>query len=969
MHDATQSRRTWAVLGCALMIPLVGIAVLLLRTTSWSVARHPAAGVLREGNAAMAEERFEEAIAFFEKAEAEGGPLPISTLFDRAQAELHLGRTSSAEKSLRALLAREPDHVGANELLCAILRVAGRNWELRPFALELMRKDVFGPGNLAAVTATATDLALKRGPAEESELETFIFEGATARNTIVARASRAHYLLGHNESDAAASLLEEIVAEDPGQLECQALLGSILLSRNQPDRFISWFRSLPGDCWTHPEIWMVAGTWAESEGDRQGAARCYWETLRRHPDHLAATYRLSQMLAALDREKDAVTLAHRAKQLAEVQTAVGAGWSPPSNIPLLARRLETLGRYWESLGWSVITIQRDPQGDIEWARRQSERMRGLVARDTPFVVDALNPATKIDLGDWPVPNWDVLRERHRRIAPEEAAKHPIAFADHAKSAGIDFSYFNGADPKASRAYMFEFSGPGVAVLDGDGDGWPDLYFTQGCRWPPDPRQREFTDRLFRNLGNGRFVDITEQAGMVDAGFGQGAAAGDFDNDGFPDLYVGNIGRNQLYRNNGDGTFTDITQAAGIQGEVWTLSTLIADLNGDTHPDLYDVNYLGGPNVFTEDCRRDGKPIQCFPNQFPAEMDRVYKNLGDRRFRDVTNESGIDVPDGKGMGIVAADFDGSRRLSLFISNDTTANFFFVNQGTPGGEIRFEERGLLSGLAYSASGVSASHMGIAIGDTNGDDRLDVFVTNFQDEANNLYVQEDGLFFSDRIRESNLHDPGYLMEGWGAQFLDGDLDGKMDLVVANGHLDDYPHSPGVNRMPTQFFHNRGAGRFVELPSRQLGSYFEGRYLGRGLARLDWNRDGRPDFCVTHADSPVALLTNETRDCGHYLLVHLRGTASARDAVGARVTLRAGERSWSQQLVAGDGYTASNHRVLMYGLGDTTHLEAIQVEWPSGMTDLIEGSRMEGCRVDAELLLIEGRSAILRLESSEES
>ena len=246
-----------------------------------------------------------------------------------------------------------------------------------------------------------------------------------------------------------------------------------------------------------------------------------------------------------------------------------------------------------------------------------------------------------------------------------------------------------------------------------------------------------------------------------------------------------------------------------------------------------------------------------------------------------------------------------------------------------------------------------MGIASGDVNRDGRLDLFITNFRDEANNLYVQGDDLLFDDRIRQSLLHDPGYLMEGWGAQFLDADLDGLLDLAVANGHLDDYPHSPGMNRMPTQFFRNVGAGQFAELTADQLGPHFAATSLGRALARLDWNRDGKPDFCMTHVDVPFSLLTNQSTETGSYLVVQLRGVESARDAIGTTVSLRAGNQVWSQQLTAGDGFQAANQRHLIFGLGAATSVDELTIHWPAGTEQTFQG-----LDVNSEIVCVEGRA-----------
>lgn len=923
-----------------------------------AVRRHPASALLIAGREAMADGSFDVALESFRQAEAEGGELPIEVLFDCAQASLQLGEAAAAEQYLRTLLDRESDHIGANELLCGVLRTAGRNWELRPHAIALLQQDISMPGNLIAIGSDKS--ARDRGDEQDKELESFVEESARARDDVVARLGHARFLIEHNDGILALPVLKGIVFEVPNQLEAQARLGSLVLKYETPQAFLKWQQKLPEAALAHPETWMVFGRWAEEQEDARVAARCYWEALRRSPDHQVAVNRLARILVVLDRHSDAEAFAARASRLALLEQVIIQWNAHTSNLKLLAELTEALGRPWESLGWSAVAMNRHTEGELAWAEAHRERLRARIQPDTPFVVDSVNLAVQVDLSELPLPDWSVAPRATNIAESPSIGDADIKFANKASAAGISFSFFNGGDPE--RAYMFEFSGGGVAVLDYDGDGWPDLYLTQGCPWPVTRDQTLYTDRLYRNLGDGRFVDVTVAAGLRSNGYGQGASVGDIDNDGWPDLYVGNIGRNQLYHNNGDGTFTDITSTSGISGPEWTVSTLIADLNQDSWPELYDVNYLGGPDVFTEVCLLNGMPGQCAPTKFPGEKDKVYRNSGNGFFFDVSQVAGVDLPSGKGMGIVAADFDGSRRLSLFIANDMTANSLFVNQvAAAGGEVRFSDESLLSGVALSESGTAASCMGVAVGDVNADQRLDLFVTNFQDEPNNLYMQQSGLLFDDRIRQSRLHDPGFQMEGWGAQFLDGDLDGKPDLVVANGHLDNYQHSVGVNLMPTQFFRNIGNGRFSELPAEDLGAYFETLNLGRAIARLDWNRDGRPDFCVTHTHSPFALLANETPNAGHFIAVHLCGVESSRDAIGTQVTVQAGEQVWSQQLVAGDGFTASNQRQLIFGLGDATKIDEVKIQWPAG-----DDQTFDSVAVDSAMIFIEGQAAPVALDPS---
>jgi hypothetical protein len=537
----------------------------------------------------------------------------------------------------------------------------------------------------------------------------------------------------------------------------------------------------------------------------------------------------------------------------------------------------------------------------------------------------------------------------------------VRFADLAREAGVNFTYHNGRDPDVVGTRIFESSGGGVAALDYDGDLWPDLYFTQGGDWPPQPGQTLHLDRIFRNLGNGQFVDVTAASRLGDEGYSQGVAAGDFDDDGFADLYVANIGENRLYRNNGDGTFSDSTARAQIHSAGWTTSVLVADLNGDGFPEIYDVTYLAGRAPLESICydHKTGTiPAVCSPKGFAADDDRLYLNRGDGKFEDVSDRSGIRASDGKGLGIVAGDFDGSGRLSLYVANDTTDNFLFMSQpGKPGDPPRFVECGKLAGCAVDAEGKAQASMGIAAGDADGDGLLDLFVTNFYDEYAVLYRQVASGQFEDASARAQIKEPTRHMLGFGTQFLDANLDGWPDLVVANGHVDDGRRVGIPYRMRAQFFANAGAGGFIELPAEQLGDYFQREQLGRAVARVDWNRDGREDFAVSNLDTPASLVTNRTSQTGHFLALQLRGVQSNRDAIGTAVVAAIGGRHQFQQLTAGDGYQASNQRQLVFGLGDMRCVDELTIRWPSGRQQ-----KFANVAGDATYLVVEGRPQLVR-------
>jgi tetratricopeptide (TPR) repeat protein len=720
---------------------------------------------------------------------------------------------------------------------------------------------------------------------------------------------------------------------------------------------------LPDGADAHPEIWRWRGEIAARRGQTREAARCLWECVRRDPNHRVALYSLAQLLAELGDAERSQSCAVRAGLLLEYDLTCRLFLFRKDEVELMsqaAAQCEGLGRELEALGWYEAALRVAPDHAAALAR--AIELRASVRSDAPQTADAANPAIHFDLSSFPLPpsprpggttkaqaNADV----DDSAAPSVDGSH-VEFADRAADLGIDFTYFSSPEPATPGARMFEFGGGGVGIVDFDRDGWPDLYFTQGCQWPPKEGAREHVDKLFRNEGNGSFTEVGEWAGVGDERFGQGIAAGDFNADGFTDLYVANIGQNRLYRNNGDGTFADVTAEARVAGDAWTTSCLMADLNGDGLPDLYDVTYAQAHDVFDRMCGFRGEPGICPPTVFDAQQDRLWLNLGDGRFEAQSAKAGIEAPAGYGLGVVAADFSGTGKWNLIVANDQTANFYFVNQTeTAGGAPRFVERGMRSGLALDRNALALACMGVAAGDANGDGLLDLYVTNFYSEPNTLYQQKKSGGFDDVSRAAGLAAPSIPMLGFGTQFLDADLDGRLDLAIANGHIFDHSGDDIPYAMRPQLMYNLGNGKFRELAAETLGKFFGELRLGRGLARLDWNRDGLDDFCVSHLESPVALVSNRTATTNRYISVALAGVASNREALGAIATFKAGNLTQVRHLSAGDGYQASNERRLAVGLGSADVVDEIRVRWPGGGEQV-----WRDLPANREWLLIEGRA-----------
>jgi tetratricopeptide (TPR) repeat protein len=877
-----------------------------------------------------------DALRYFSRVRPDHSLAGVEGLFGRGKRLYRLGRLTEAEAVFRDVLAINPDHGAANALLAHTLQVQGRSWESVPYYTRLIQSGKFRADELILV-GTVNRKFVKD--------EEFLDRCRSVRaGDLRPRLAAARVLFLRNRFADASAELRKVLAVHSDFLPAAVLEGRSLVEMGAWRELARWNSRLPVGAEDFPDVWYCRGMWAREHGQRAAAVRCLLEAVRRNPNHLQANYQLSQLFVALNRIQESERFTDRSAQLSKVEYLVNDLQGGPDDhlMKQIVEVLESLGRKWEAAGWCDMALRFNI--GPEWAPAAMDRLRLTVQRDDRLVPRAANPAFLIDLSQFPLPDWSDDARSSKRPDPLAATSCRVRFADLAAAAGLNFRYYNSMDPKIGLQRIFETTGGGAAVLDFDRDGLPDLYFANGCPLPAnsaglDKPHPGYHDRLFRNLGNGRFADVTFQAGLGDDRFSQGVTVGDHNNDGFPDLYVCNLGGNRFYENNGDGTFREITAETGTAGNEWSMSALLTDLNGDGLPDLYVVNYLKMDQVFARACKRNGHPLTCAPTLFPAEQDRLYRNRGDGTYQDVTAESGIVAVDGKGLGIVAADFDGRGKLNLFIGNDTAPNFYFVNRTPrPGAMPRFLESAVPSGLAVNDAGQTQACMGIAADDADGDGRVDLFVTNFFADYNTLYVNQPGGTFVDRTRAFHLRNSSYSMLGFGTQFVDGELDGRPDLIVANGHVDQTFTTREPDVMPPQYFQNVGGRTFREIPAATLGPYFRKKCFGRSMARLDWNRDGRDDVCIVSLDAQVALLTNTTDKAGHFLTFALSGVDCHRDAVGTTVTVVTGSgRKIVRQLTAGDGYQCSNERRLTFGLGSETTIAGVTVRWISGRTQTI--------------------------------
>ena len=511
------------------------------------------------------------------------------------------------------------------------------------------------------------------------------------------------------------------------------------------------------------------------------------------------------------------------------------------------------------------------------------------------------------------------------------------FEDVAEAAGLDFVHVNAG---STRKYLPEIMGSGGSVLDFDGDGWMDIYLVQSGRLPgSEVDVDEVGNRLFRNLGNGGFEDVTATAGVGDTRYGLGSVAADFDNDGDPDIYVVNYGRDVLYRNNGDGTFDDVTVDAGIAGEVWGSSAAAFDANADGNLDLYVVNYLEFSVADHVDCGTPSEGIYsyCHPDVYPMEEDVFYLGDGQGGFEDATRDAGLfdETGHGKGLGVVVADYDRDGDPDIYVANDSTPNYLYKNRG----DGTFEEVGLFTGTSHNDDGMTEAGMGVDAGDVNRDGFQDIIVTNLTAETNALYLGGDE-FFDYGTRAAGLYEGSLMPVGFGVDLLDIDNDTDLDMFVTNGHVIDNIELTDDSqsfKQPSQLFLNDGSGRF-ELVSAELSGDIAIPGVGRGTLTVDYDNDGDLDVVVTRNNEPVNLYENIWPDRGNWVGLELLADGRNRGAIGAKVTVELDGRAMVEEMKAGSSYQTSSDPRLHFGLGSATNAGRITVDWPNGDRTIYE-------------------------------
>jgi tetratricopeptide (TPR) repeat protein len=866
---------------------------------------------------------------------------------------IEVGEVYGAIELLEASLQQHPDRDDHRQILVGFWNEVQRTDKIGVHLQKLIEHRHFNLALLISTTETSS-----RRLSEKTSLK---LQRLNADDYRVRLADAFLFLYRRNVAGAA-EVLEEILNHHPDFAPAHAMYGQVLATSARWSELPQWLEQAPPDSRDFADHWLTLGDYALTRRQSAPAVRAFWEATRCDPNRSLAWDRLSLAAHQLRQSKSphasriSDTQLHAITDHGDHLLAVRdsfndfTGNAPESQTAAtrVARELLVAGRVWEAEAWSALatTLEREPDSQLATLREQIVKK---LRRDSSWFARE-TPALAIDFSFLPLPRIeaDPGNPANNLVIPAVTSHDHIHMTERSEQWGLH-SIGDGNDPSDPRlAPLIRSTGVGGGAIDYDLDGLPDIVVMNagGTMLKSDSQANE----LMRNVG-ATFVRVSDAAGVNGTRYGQGVAVGDFNEDGFADLFLANLGKNRLLRNNGDGTFTDCSeQLDGAISDQWSTSAAFVDVNGDAIADLIVTRYCRAVHHLDQACaNKQGVPGPCHPMTFPADVDQFFAGTSDGRLVDMT-AAWIGQPvAGRGLGIVTGTLD-NRQLGIFVANDMTRNSYYSLADDR--HTKLIDSASARGVAVDGRSLAQASMGIAASDFDHDGDLDMYVTGFGREYNVYYEQIVPGVWKDETAKLNLIDPTLALVGFGTQAVDLDNDGIDEIVVTNGNIGQFSE-PGADRyeQPLQLFRRTRDGTFALLEDDAWGDYFSDHHVGRALWTTDVNRDGRMDVIVTHTREQIGLLINETSGQNNRVAFKLVATQCSRDAIGAVIRFHVNGQSRTLWMLSGDGYFCSNEKTLLAGLDEASEVTDVTVTWQDGSVDEI--STLEA---NSQYLIVQG-------------
>jgi tetratricopeptide (TPR) repeat protein len=849
-------------------------------------------------------------------------------------------RYAEAEDRYRQVLSRVPDAAVAHRQLAFLLNRQGRRHEAVVHLQQLCRLGDIRQDELHALLVIGHAIFEDPNNADPSDTGRHYWP--------IGPVAEARMLYTANRYTDAVELLDEIVSREDVLPSVMAFYGLLAIESQDDSRFRWWLSRCDEEVKRYAEYWSAIGVSLIGEQKYEQAVHALLRAMDLDPTDLSSMRRINQSLQALGRDQEAERWVNRYVTQRNATLASneigGSTEMDPEDFETVAKNLEQLGRPLEAVTWRLFgSFYQNPSSSA--LEELKQKRKTLASADNAFPSQSIRleqlqldafaepMLAKSEIPATPFPRT-VERKEQRFDKPK--------FENIAGTLGIGHTYWVSSQPQSFRFALYQSLGGGVAVLDFDLDGETDFYLAQGGAEPPS--MIASVSNLFFRQVDGRVNEITSLTDTKEFLYTVGVTAGDWNQDGFQDIVLANIGSKVLLINNGDGTFRrEEFDLDPDHGDLIS-SVAMGDLDGDAIPDLISLYYVEDPAMLQRpELNENGDVLTVSPASFKPGLDRLTMNDGKGGYQTrKISESASDAS--TGLGVVIADWNNKPGNEIFIGNDIRANHLWID---PMGNGKWSEIAALSGCAHGNGGIATASMGIAVADYDQSGTLDIHIANFYQEPVSFFMNRGGSF-EDRAIQFKLHEPSLAVLGFGCQALDYNNDGRSDIAVTNGNIEKAPGEP-LEQSP-QLFANAG-DQFQLLDVQEPSNYWQGKYLGRGMARLDFNRDGQMDLMITHLGAPTAVLLNQTNSVNNWLQVQLVGTKSERDAIGAKVTVNIAGKDQVEWLVGGDGYLCRNDPILHFGLGEAATVDKIQVSWPSGVTE-----SFGVVEVNQRLMLIEG-------------